>query len=475
MPSICKHPECKKNASYNFKDIKPPKFCKEHKEEGMIINKVDLRICTHEDHKDEEKVPRASFNYPNQLKPIYCNKHKLDGMINLNNKNSKCIKCNKISPTYGYSNKKPTHCSKCAEENMVDLVSNLCSYDNCRTNATFGYFGLKPSRCKKHKEEDMIDVKNKKCTLCHKQPTFGLINNNATHCLEHKTDEMKDCKHINVLCQNCDVRATYGYEKPTHCIKHKFIDMKDIVSDMCKKCGEIQPIFGFTKDNLFCESCKEKDMKDIVNKMCIKCNEHQPTYNYKNVKPPIYCRGCALDNMVDVVNPMCKSCGLFMVCKKPHLCSYCKPNSTQKQRTKEMLVVDFLKENGYDFIHNKSVGYVCGNYRPDIKIDCGTHIVIIEVDENQHKSYEKSCENVRMFNIAQAEGLNCTFLRYNPDTFRLSNKAKIVHTNTRLKILKEQIDKEINNIPNEVVKIIKLFYDNNKNLRVFEEKSSITI
>lgn len=29
MPSICKHPECKKNASYKFKDIKPPKFCKE--------------------------------------------------------------------------------------------------------------------------------------------------------------------------------------------------------------------------------------------------------------------------------------------------------------------------------------------------------------------------------------------------------------------------------------------------------------
>ena len=45
----------------------------------------------------------------------------------------------------------------------------------------------------------MIDVKNKKCTLCNKQPTFGLINNKATHCLEHKTDEMKDCKHINVL------------------------------------------------------------------------------------------------------------------------------------------------------------------------------------------------------------------------------------------------------------------------------------
>ena len=44
-----------------------------------------------------------------------------------------------------------------------------------------------------------------------------------------------------------------------------------------------------------------------------------------------------------------------------------------------------------------------------------------------------------------------------------------------VKILKEQIDKEINNIPNEVVRIIKLFYDNNENLRVFEEKSSITI
>jgi hypothetical protein len=34
--------------------------------------------------------------------------------------------------------------------------------------------------------------------------------------------------------------------------------------------------------------------------------------------------------------------------------------------------------------------------RPDILIDCGTHVIIVEVDENCHKSYESTCENKRI-------------------------------------------------------------------------------
>jgi hypothetical protein len=34
---VCRHPDCEKNASYNFADKKGVRFCNAHKEEGMII------------------------------------------------------------------------------------------------------------------------------------------------------------------------------------------------------------------------------------------------------------------------------------------------------------------------------------------------------------------------------------------------------------------------------------------------------
>ena len=473
MPARCKNENCNKYASFNLPNEKSPIYCKEHKKDNMVITKKDNRVCCHPDHDSDEKPPRASFNFPHEKKPIYCQKHAEDGMINLNNKNNKCIVCKLKSPCYGLLGQKATHCSKCVDPNMIDVVSKTCDHEGCRKNPTYGFPGGKPTRCKPHATPDMIDVKNRKCKLCNKQPTFGL-NNIATHCIEHKTEDMTDVKHIRELCihPNCTKRPSYGVDKqPTHCKEHKTGEMKDLVSRMCQKCNLLQGVFGTSKDCLLCKNCKEPEMKNIKAKMCRKCNEKQPTYNYKGIKPPIYCVGCALDDMVDVINPMCKSCGLFVVPAKPHLCNYCSPKTTMRERTKEMLVVNHFKEIGYEFIHNKSVGFVCGNYRPDIKIDAGTHIVIVEIDEDQHSQYDKRCENARMLNIAQAEGLKCIFIRYNPDTFRVDNKIRKVHTTNRLKVLTDMVDKVTEDEPEEHITVYKLFYNNTSGDHVVEDES----
>ena len=228
---------------------------------------------------------------------------------------------------------------------------------------------------------------------------------------------------------------------------------------MCIICKSTQPVFGTSRQELYCKNCNKKDMKNIRAKMCERCQEHQPTFNYKGVKPPIFCRGCALDNMVDVVNPMCKSCQLFVVPEKPHFCQYCKPNSKLREKTKEMLVVNHLRENGYDFTHNKSIGFVCGNFRPDIKIDAGTHYVIVEIDEDQHSQYEPRCEIARMYNICQAEGINCIFIRYNPDVWRVDGKVKKVFTQKRLDELTKMIDKCIKEIPDGTLTVYRMFYN----------------
>lgn len=419
------------------------------------------RGCIHPEHINKPP-PRASFNFPDEKKPLYCKAHSQDGMINFNNRNNMCQKCKQKQPSYGILGGKSTHCSKCADKNiMIDLVSNLCDKEGCRKNATYGLPENKATRCKPHADENMIDVKNAKCKLCNKQATYG-ITKKATHCIKHKTEDMIDVKHNTEKCQNCSKRATYSLGKrPTHCTEHKTNDMKDVVSKMCKKCGETQSVFGLTKEELFCKNCSTVEMKNLKHIMCEKCQNHQPSFNYKNTKVPRFCKGCALDGMIDIINPMCKSCGLFMVCKKPHLCSYCKPGSTLREKTKEMMVVNHLQEQGYEFIHNKSVGYVCGNFRPDIKIDVGTHFIIVEIDEDQHKQYDVSCETARMFNICQAEGLPCIFIRYNPDVYRVNGKAKKVQASRRLATLIKCIEKYKSMIPTELLTVYRLFYDSN--------------
>ena len=473
MPSKCKCKDCNKYASYNFPGEKKRIYCKEHAKPTMILTRKDNRCCIHPDHNENYPAPRASFNFSNKKKPIYCKSHSQEGMINLNSKNSKCKKCNLKMPSYGIIGKKPTHCSKCATKDMVDLISNLCTNEKCRKNACFGFLeDKKASRCKNHAEEKMVDIKNSKCKLCSRQPTFGIISdssgggacskiNRATHCLEHKTEEMVDLRHKTEICKKCSKRATFSLGKrPTHCVKHKTEEMKDVVSRMCKKCGETQPIFGHNKKELYCKYCKTKEMKDIIHKMCENCGERQPTFNYKGVKPPRFCCGCKLDGMIDVINPMCKSCGLFMVNKKPHLCCYCNPTSKLRQKTKEMLVVNHLQEKGIKFSHNKSVGFVCGNYRPDIKIDCGTHFIIVEIDEDQHRQYSERCEIARMVNICQAEGLPCMFIRFNPDVYRIKGKVKKVHTKTRLELLIVTINKYVISKPENMLGVTRLFYNN---------------
>jgi hypothetical protein len=398
MPQICKETGCKKHASYGdpSTETKSKTYCAEHKKQGMVIKKVDCRVCIHDDHKSEPtKAPRASFNFPTEKKPVYCNKHKLEGMVNLNNINSEmCVICKKVAPSFGID-EKPTHCSKCKTVEMKDRVSNLCKM--CNKNATYGPPGGKAEFCSPHAPEDYIDVKNKKCDKCieikvefPKQPTFGI--NKATHCLEHKTDDMVDKRHMTEICKSCNTRATYGYDTPTYCVEHKEPKMIDLVSFKCIKCGVKQPSFANVGDKyMFCNGCKDK-------------------------------------KMVDVRNFKCSVCKLFIVKSKTSICTMCNPDGRYR-KTKEMTVVNFLQSKKFDFIHNKSTSVEHGGYKPDILFECDDgHYCIIEIDEEQHISYSRDCEVVRMFNISLALGKNCTFLRYNPDKFTNSNGD----TNTNL-------------------------------------------
>ena len=85
-------------------------------------------------------------------------------------------------------------------------------------------------------------------------------------------------------------------------------------------------------------------------------------------------------------------------------------------------MVDALKTHFQDTLAlrcDKPVEGGCTRYRPDILIDFGSHIVIIEIDEFRHTNYV--CEQKRMVDLYEDMGYrNTVFVRFNPDGYQLN-------------------------------------------------------
>ncbi len=152
-------------------------------------------------------------------------------------------------------------------------------------------------------------------------------------------------------------------------------------------------------------------------------------------------------------------------------CGNCNPGLFKRVRLAKQREINSLliinekylckKYDSYDeTIYNRE----CGLERPDWTYDCGTHIVVLECDENQHSEYPCSCEQTRMVNITSSYGgIPVIFLRYNPDRFRDKdgNKSKILKSK-RHKLLLEWLKHTFIMIPNnkeDFLRVIYMFYN----------------
>ncbi len=88
---------------------------------------------------------------------------------------------------------------------------------------------------------------------------------------------------------------------------------------------------------------------------------------------------------------------------------------------KEATVATFLQETFPDITWkcNKTVEGGCSKRRPDLLLDMGSHIVIVEVDENSHDVYDLTCEEKCMGEIWKDVGrAPLVFVRFNPDKYK---------------------------------------------------------
>ena len=192
---------------------------------------------------------------------------------------------------------------------------------------------------------------------------------------------------------------------------------------------------------------------------------------------------------------VCKECGGSALCKS-ELCEtygnkkyegYCmrcyihiypdKPNS-RNYKTKERAVIEKVMEKypDYDWVNDKKVIDGCSRRRPDLLLDMGSHIIIIEVDENKHTDYDCMCEHRRLMEISQdLQHRPIIFIRFNPDAYLDTNNNlikscwKINHLgimviydindwNGRIAKLLDEIQYWMNNNTEKTIEIIELFY-----------------
>jgi len=348
---------------------------------------------------------RATFNIANEKYPVYCKTHKIDGMVNVTKVICEYKDC-MTTPIFNYrGDKHGKYCSKHKESNMIDIFSKGCREDDCDiAYPMYNYSGEKYGiYCKIHKKDGMVDVKNKKCEIedCNVQPKFNYkTEKRGRFCELHKYDEMVNVVSKEKCCfENCLTRPSYNFineTKPLYCKIHKHENMIDIISNRCR----------------------EQD-----------CDKH-PCFNEIGMKYGIYCVTHKKDGMINVTGIRCKNTGCdtipYYYSKSRGYCLFCFTHLFPDEsivfnlKVKEKHVTDYIKSEfpNWTIITDKKVVDGCSNRRPDSIIDFGNFVMIIEIDEYQHSTYETICENKRTMELSQDVGHRpMVIIRFNPDKY----------------------------------------------------------
>jgi len=247
----------------------------------------------------------------------------------------------------------------------------------------------------------------------------------------------------------------------------------------CKECG----------GSAICEHDRQKS----------KCKECGGTSICEHDRQKSQCRDCCGSAICEHGRRKseCKKCGGSSLCKSDHCETrgirkyngYCLPCCIQvcpeikvsrNYKTKERDVVDRITQTFTEFtwVADKKVQDGCSLRRPDLLLDMGSHIIIVEIDENKHTNYDCSCEHKRLMQISQdLQHRPIVFIRFNPDAYTNQDgalikscwglnklgvmriiKHKELEWAKRIDVLKQQIQYWIDNQTDKTIEIVELFY-----------------
>ena len=139
-----------------------------------------------------------------------------------------------------------------------------------------------------------------------------------------------------------------------------------------------------------------------------------------------------------------------------------------RSKTKEIAVRDFINAHFDGFVHDKPL-YTnhcdCSvRRRIDHRKLIGNTLLVVETDENQHKSYNAMDEQVRYDDLYMAFSGKWVYVRFNPDKYRdAKGKSKNPTIATRLDALHKQLTTQIARIEKgenvDPLERLYMFYD----------------
>lgn len=384
-----------------------------------------------------------------------------------------------------------------------------CKFQDCNKKRYFNYEGLKALYCKIHALDGMIDLVHEKCQYkgCTTSPSFNFDGERKfIFCVEHKMEGMINVKNKKCIYEGCTTISSFNFEgnrTGLYCSLHKLNGMLDIKSKQCARenCKKY-PIFNFKEEHKgkYCLEHKLEGMDDVKNKKC----QHdgcsiRPHYNFSGETKVLYCSAHCLEGMIDIKSKRCKTPLCSTIVKKASkydgYCLFCYMNIfpdkpvSRNYKTKEYSVVEYVKTNfpHLTWISDKTIQDGFSKRRPDLFLDLGYQIIILEIDENQHIDYDCSCENKRIMELSQdVNHRPIIFVRFNPDEYTIEDpdtnaitkvsscwganqngictvkKSKKKEWSERLEALSRQIEywTDPTNRTDKTIEVVQLFYDN---------------
>lgn len=296
------------------------------------------------------------------------------------------------------------------------------------------------------------------------------------------------CSHdkLKNLCRKCKGSSICEHSKQkSHCriCKGASICEHGKQKNNCLLCGG-KGICEHKRQKSQCRECKggsicEHDRQKRTCKIC------QGSAICRHNKRKEFCSVCDFSKHPKNWCQLCNQvrCGDY----KPYCFPcYCHLNPDleipRRHLMKENYIHKFLTDNLLvELVHNQRTGG-CSKRRPDWYIDCLTHVIIIECDEDQHQDY--SCENKRMMELfIDFNNRPIVFIRFNPDKCEYRNDVCFYYDSSnkiqenkkewsyRSKILLENVLKYIGGIPVKEMTVEKLFYNEEvEKKKVKEEK-----
>lgn len=374
------------------------------------------------------------------------------------------------------------HCLFKHQQNKHDINTEwfFCKNENCEFKTKNKYY-LKNHVRRKHE----INTKIFCCEKCdYKTKTkLELKNHNKRiheenlvwfYCKDEKCDykaksdiEVKNhmkSKHISIekKCNLCEY-VTTDYDR----LKQHVLYVHERNSDFfkCDICTYTCKYMSSLRDHILCYHSPEKPY--------FKCTIDDCLYKTK-IKKDLKSH---VKNFHDIGDKECNFC----MCKcyklinhedkqgKHNICKLCFRMVTGYNNRIENVIVLYLKKNyKYPITSQDQIikGEKCTKYRPDILYTSPNRVVIVEIDENQHKWNNGSynCEEKRMLEIQEEfGGIQTIFIRFNPDKYKsYINKTISQRKKVLLKTLLELETRKIDTL----MYVIYMFYDNDNPLIV---------